>query len=248
MAPRRLLDTSVVVLVGVAALLPRTQPFVFPASVHSSTGRQGTRRAPTSVNINMRSERPSELAGVDRASFLRAALGSAAALATVVSKPRAAPAFDIPLPFTNDDPELEKVMKVADCLRFVRKLEQDLKAGALKGGPEDSAVVSRVLEVYLKPMQESMKEVAPVMELAGREARDRARLLPSIMLGHLLELEMACGTKNAKEQLQEVEEVRETLDEFIALAKTRYEIKIPQLEAPDGDQLGIFGCSFYGMK
>lgn len=62
------------------------------------------------------------------------------------------------------------------------QLEQDLKAGALKGGPDDSTVVSRVLEVYLKPMQESMKEVTPVMELAGRDTRERARLLPSIML------------------------------------------------------------------
>lgn len=61
------------------------------------------------------------------------------------------------------------------------QLEQDLKAGALKGGDEDSVVVSRVLEVYLKPMQEAMLEVAPVMQLAGREARERARLLPSIM-------------------------------------------------------------------
>lgn len=29
----------------------------------------------------------------------------------------------------------------------------------------------------------------------------------NLFQGHLLELEMACGTKNAKEQLQEVEEV-----------------------------------------
>lgn len=61
------------------------------------------------------------------------------------------------------------------------QLEQDLEAGTLKGGVEDSAVVSRVLEVYLKPMQETMLKVAPVMQLAGREARERSRLLPSIM-------------------------------------------------------------------
>lgn len=61
------------------------------------------------------------------------------------------------------------------------QLEQDLKTGALKGGDEDSVVVSRVLEVYLKPMQKTMLKVAPIMQLAGREARERARLLPSIM-------------------------------------------------------------------
>lgn len=61
------------------------------------------------------------------------------------------------------------------------QLEQDLEAGALKGGDDDSAVVARVLEVYLKPMQETMLRVTPVMQLAGREARERVRLLPSIM-------------------------------------------------------------------
>lgn len=44
--------------------------------------------------------------------------------------------------------------------------------------------MSRVLEVYLKPMQETMLKVAPIMQLAGREARERARLLPSIMQVH----------------------------------------------------------------
>lgn len=68
------------------------------------------------------------------------------------------------------------------CVRiFFNQLEHDLEAGALQGGAEDSAVVSRVLEIELKPMQETMLRVAPVMQLAGREARDRARLLPSIM-------------------------------------------------------------------
>lgn len=61
------------------------------------------------------------------------------------------------------------------------QLEQDLKAGALKGGDEDSAVVSRVLEVYLKPMQEAMRKVAPMLQIAGRDSRERVRLLPSIM-------------------------------------------------------------------
>lgn len=64
---------------------------------------------------------------------------------------------------------------------YMRQLEQDLKAGALKGGPEDSVVVLRVLEVYLEPMQEEMLKVAPLMQLAGREARERVKLLPLIM-------------------------------------------------------------------
>eukprot|EP00903_Cladosiphon_okamuranus_P014346 g13320.t1 len=213
---------------------------------------QAKKAAPT--RVNMISERTSELAGggSSRAAFLRATLGSAAALAAVVAKSKEASAFDLPIPTPfgpKGPPELEVVVKVAGYSQYVNKLEQDLKAGALKGGDEDSVVVSRVLEIYLKPMQQAMLKVAPLMQIAGLEARERAKLLPSIMQGHLLELEMACGTKDAKEQLQEVEEVRETLDEFIALAKTRYEIPTPEVpSAPEGDTLGIFGCSFYGMK
>lgn len=33
------------------------------------------------------------------------------------------------------------------------------------------------------------------------------------------------------------------------ICQTRYEIALPEVpRAPEGDQLGIFGCSFYGMK
>lgn len=39
----------------------------------------------------------------------------------------------------------------------------------------------RVLEIKLKPMQEAMLEVAPLMQLAGREARERVKLLPLLM-------------------------------------------------------------------
>ncbi|CAM9731474.1 unnamed protein product [Ectocarpus sp. 4 AP-2014] len=241
---------SAAVALLVAVLLPRGQPFVNSpcCSFRISSGNLASKRALPSRNVNMRAEEPSGQIGTSRAAFLRSALGGAAALATVVARPKETTAFALPFG-PKDNPELEAVVKVAGYSRFVNKLEQDLKAGALKGGPEDSVVVLRVLEVYLEPMQEEMLKVAPLMQLAGRESRERVKLLPLIMKGHLLELKAACGTKDAKEQLEEVQEVRETLDEFIALAKTRYEIAPLDPEgAPDGDQLGIFGCSFYGMK
>lgn len=40
--------------------------------------------------------------------------------------------------------------------------------------------------------------------------------------GHLAELKEACRTENAKDQLREMQEVKETLDEFLALAKVRF--------------------------
>lgn len=61
------------------------------------------------------------------------------------------------------------------------QLESDLRTGELKGDKEDSAVVVRVLETYLTPMQEEMLGVAPEMQLATQQSRDRVKLLPLLM-------------------------------------------------------------------
>ncbi|CAN0239602.1 unnamed protein product, partial [Ectocarpus sp. 8 AP-2014] len=172
---------SAAVALLVAVLLPRGQPFVNSpcCSFRISSGNPATKRALPSRNVNMRAEGSSDQIGTSRAAFLRSALGGAAALVTVVARPTETPAFALPFG-PSDNPELEEVVKVAGYSRFVNKLEQDLKAGALKGGPEDSVVVLRVLEVYLEPMQEEMLKVAPLMQLAGRESRERVKLLPLI--------------------------------------------------------------------
>lgn len=51
----------------------------------------------------------------------------------------------------------------------------------MKGGHDDSAVVIRVLEAYLNPMQQKMLSVAPELKIAGREKSDRVKLLPLLM-------------------------------------------------------------------
>lgn len=49
------------------------------------------------------------------------------------------------------------------------------------GGKEDSAVVVRFLDTYLKPMQETMLAVAPAMNLDQAQSNDRLKLLPLLM-------------------------------------------------------------------
>lgn len=82
---------------------------------------------------------------------------------------------------TNCIRRISYAISMSNDYHLILQLQQDLRAGALKGGVEDSAVVSRVLEKYLEPMQENMVGVAPLMELAGRDTRERARLLPLLM-------------------------------------------------------------------
>ncbi|CAM9779221.1 unnamed protein product, partial [Discosporangium mesarthrocarpum] len=129
------------------------------------------------------------------------------------------PASDAALPFLGGDDSVaqEKVLAVAQYQKPVNKLEEDLRSGILKGGTDDSAVVRRYLDSVLKPLQETMVEAAPLLKLQSK-SQERMKILPLLMKGHLLELEMACNGGDAKEQLKEVDEVGATLEEFLTLA------------------------------
>lgn len=129
------------------------------------------------------------------------------------------------------------------------KLVDDLKSKTLKGGEEDSIVVYRTARAFLDPLQAKMLEVAPTLGLAA-EAQKRVELLPLLMKGHLLELDAACRSKDAKEQLQEALEVQETLEEFLTLAGVKYTITRPEprRSATPLEYYSIFGCEAYGQK
>ncbi|CAM9499484.1 unnamed protein product [Choristocarpus tenellus] len=153
----------------------------------------------------------------------------------------------------------EKVTMAAKFLQPVNKLEQDLRSGALKGGADDSAVVLRYIEAYLQPLRDTMLEAVPLLQLSAKGSKERADTLPLLMKGHIIELKMACKTGDPKEQLKEVEEVKETLEEFLSLvAKANYDISTMEEDASsqlsaEGDDaadkyMGVFGCKTFGMK
>lgn len=254
-----------------AVLVPRASAFLpshgpgpassrHRAAVRSSPGSTRSSSAVEEMQLERHNveEKVTEQVAIGRAAFL--STGAAAVAAAVmagtgamVAAPRIAAADigGLPIPFVGgrtSRPEQGQVLEVAQYSLVVNKVEEDLRAGALKGGAEDSAVVVRILETFLKPMQQTMAKAAPAMRLAGRENVERVKLLPLLMKGHLLELEEACEAGSAKDQLREVEEVKETVDEFLALAKSRYEVTAKAPTSPEGDQLGIFGCTFYGLK
>lgn len=123
------------------------------------------------------------------------------------------------------------------------------KQQILKGGQDDSNVVLLYLINYITPLQQKMEEVAKGLSLEG-SSQERIELLPKLMLGHTLELKAAIKSLKSEEQLKEVEEVWETLQEFLKLASTKYKVTqyVDIKQISDADLYGPFGCGFYGKK
>ncbi len=121
------------------------------------------------------------------------------------------------------------------------------KQQILKGGKEDSDVVLNYLESYISPLQEKMAKAAPQLQIE-RQAKERLQTLPLLMKGHIVELNQAIESQKADSQAREVEEVLETLNEFLSIASTKYTVAIfnPPKPASDAELFGPFGCGFYG--
>lgn len=123
------------------------------------------------------------------------------------------------------------------------------KTQFLKGNKEDSDVVLNYMEVYIKPLQTKMSRVAPTLELEST-SQQRVQILPSLMKGHILELTQAIQELKADQQLREVQEIQETLDEFLSLASTKY--KVQPFSTPavlsDAQLFGPLGCEFWGKQ
>jgi len=118
----------------------------------------------------------------------------------------------------------------------------------LKGGKEDSDAVRVYMEVYIKPMQKKMEELAPKIKLDDATAQDRLGILPALMKGHILELTQAIDSFSGPDQLKEAEEVQETLAEFLKLSAVKYSVKpfIPSRPLTDAELFGPLGCEFWG--
>ena len=123
----------------------------------------------------------------------------------------------------------------------------------LKDGREDAAVVLTTMETYIKPLQKKMAALAPALSesLDSQTDKERVVVLPQLMQGHILELEEAIKTQQAKSELKEVEEVSETLSEFLKLgksAKLEVEPFVPTRPLSDKDLFGPLGCEWWGRE
>ena len=119
----------------------------------------------------------------------------------------------------------------------------------LKGGKEDSDVVLSYLEVYIKPLQRLMESVAGKLKLEPEDQK-KVELQPLLLKGHIAELTQAIQSQKAVDQEREVEEVFETLGEFLKLASTKYSVTpyVPPRPLSDAELFGPLGCGFWGKK
>jgi len=118
----------------------------------------------------------------------------------------------------------------------------------LKDTKEDSDVVQNYLQNKIVPMQVKMKSLSSKLKLGSADDQKRLETLPLLMKGHMAELKQAINTISSKQEAQEVEEVQETLAEFLKLASTKYEVTpyIPIRPLSDKELYGPLGCGWWG--
>ena len=126
--------------------------------------------------------------------------------------------------------------KIVDELVFMLTPNQQANAVGtyasvqlLKDSKEDCDVVATYLNTKFKPLQIKMKDIASKLNLPD-EKQTRIELLPNLMLGHTLELSQAIKSKSSKEELKEVLEIKQTLEEFLVLASTKYNVNDLKLD------------------
>lgn len=145
--------------------------------------------------------------------------------------------------------ELYDNLRVTDVISPIGTVS---KQQLLKGGKEDSNVVLNYLENYIKPMAKSLEEVSKLIDLTNEDDNKRLKLLPQLMKGHILELQQAIQSQSSSDQEREVEEVQDTLNEFLKLAATnqKYHVDVftPTRPLTEKELLGPFGCDFWGKK
>lgn len=149
--------------------------------------------------------------------------------------------------------EQESINSIAIFQKPVYDLIEQLRAGknqVLKGGPEDSNVVQQNVNIYIVPLQAKMSETSPKLKLSNSADQARIELLPLLMKGHILELAQAIKDGKAQSQFKEVEEVQETLQEYLKLASTKYTVPafVPPRPFTDAEFFGPFGCEYWGKR
>jgi hypothetical protein len=229
------------IAIVVLATAARTDAFTMKAGTPSSPSTSTATQQRHRRTISHSTRKDALLQG----SFGALALGFAAS-GLVMPSPRRAEAF----PFGGDDEVTGALDEVARARQKVEEVLSGLKSKQLKGGKEDSATIIRYMDAHYKPLQAKMLDLAPKLKLADGEKQKRAELLPLLLKGHLAELTAAARTGVANEQLQEMEEVAESVDEFLALAKEGGKVVKSYLgPAPEFDitrEYGPFACEFWG--
>lgn len=95
-----------------------------------------------------------------------------------------------------------------------------------------------------------MDAAAKVLKVPSKEDQEKLQTLPLLMKGHILELTQAINEGTATAQSKEVEEIQETLADFLKILSTSYKVDVyrPPRPLTEKDYLGPLGCEFWGKK
>jgi len=131
----------------------------------------------------------------------------------------------------------------------VDALGQYVTRQTLKDTLEDANVVENYKQRIIIPLQVKMEKLAPKLFLDA-EVQKRVETLPLLMKGHIAELSVAVKQMSSKDQAREVEEVKDTLEEFLQLASSKYEVDpyVPSRFLTDKELFGPLGCEFWGKR
>eukprot|EP01038_Epipyxis_sp_PR26KG_P004457 gene4457-6303_t len=119
----------------------------------------------------------------------------------------------------------------------------------LKSTKEDADVVLVYLETYIKPCQKKMEEgVKLISPKLDPSVQERFQLLPLLMKGHIAELNQAINEIKVESEGKEVQEVQETLAEYLKIASSKFDVVpyAPPRPLSDSELFGPLGCQFWG--
>uniref|UniRef100_A0A7S0ZKH1 Uncharacterized protein n=1 Tax=Timspurckia oligopyrenoides TaxID=708627 RepID=A0A7S0ZKH1_9RHOD len=114
-----------------------------------------------------------------------------------------------------DVERINKIELVAGLREKVMKIQKEVKD--LKQFTDDDAVlVKSLIPLWIEPLIPAMSDIAQSL---NAPQSSRVAILPLAMQGHLIELKAAAAAVNKTQVLEELEEVVESADEFLALMK-----------------------------
>ena len=95
-----------------------------------------------------------------------------------------------------------------------------------------------------------MEKISKLIQLPTSEEQKNIEVLPLLMKGHIAELTQAIQIQKADFQAKEVQEVQETLADFLKLVSVKYTVQpyIPIRPLSDSELFGPLGCEFWGKK
>ena len=156
-----------------------------------------------------------------------------------------------------DDVPRGELSGLEENQRQLKDLEDKLRKGDIKGETEaGSIVVLQILTIQLSGAPQLMAKATAKMPLLQADGQDKAAALTSRFADSLESIKVGCREAKAERQLEGAVAARGALDDYLALAATKY--KLPASSAPPAyssdpkefvsQYFGVFSCEGQGLE